>query len=829
MALSTWAQDIRFGLRMLRKSPGFTTVAVLTLALGIGANTAVFSLLDSLFFRDLPVPEPKQLVSFGVGGHEDSYPMLSLPLLKEITRNQKVFSHTFASGDDSLANVETNGELSRAVLSAVTGNFFSQLGAEPEIGRILDPGDVRLNPPTPRQVAVLGYDFWQNHYSGDKGIVGKIVKINGVPFTIIGVARKGFRGVYADIEPEVIVPLTAVPLIVSDNDALKKPERADTLWLYAVGRLKPGMTLGRARAELNTLWPVVLRAVMPSKQTLAERERYLSLRLRVESAATGNSLARRGTRRPLYGLLAISGIVVIIACVYLAGLMLARNAARTHEFGVRMALGATRAMLVQEILIESTMIAVAGTLAGLLLANWGSHVLSVLLLGHFYVTPAAPNLSPDLHVLVFAAIVIVCTAILFGLAPAWVCGREDPRAALHKGARWQGRGARRLGKSLIIAQVALSFLLIAVAGLFIRGFEEFTRLNPGFRTQDLLSASLYARPGGYNNLNWVSYERELTARCKEIPGIAAAGLDSFGLASGHGWTQHVHVHGTSGAGSGVDFAMIMPGFFESTGINLIRGRSFTWQDDDSAPHVAIVSQSLASSLFPHGDAIGGTLDIATKPEWKPVQIVGVVSNARVNDIREQNPLTLYVPTLQYKDYLGYSELLVETNARVSSVAPMVLRAVASLGHEYVWRITSVKQTVDRSLWRERITALLSTFFAALTLLIAAIGLFGLMAREVKRRTHDFGIYLALGAPRTNLLAMVLREAVILTVAGIAVGIPCVLATTHVIGHLVFGVGPVSPLTLLVPAALLLLVAFLASYIPARRAMSVDPMTTLRYE
>jgi predicted permease len=821
--------DVRYGLRQLRRSPGFTAVAVLTLALGIGANTAVFSLLDSLFFRDLPVPEPEQLVSFGVGEHDDTYPVLSLPLFREITRNQKVFSETFASGDDSIVNVETNGELSRAALSAVTGNFFPELGAKPEIGRLLDSSDVRLNALMPRQVAVLSYNFWQNHYGGAKSVIGKIVKIEGVPFTIIGVARKGFRGMYADVEPEVLVPLTAVPLIVNENDMLGQLQRADMFWLYAAGRLKPGVTLNRARAQLNALWPSVLRAVMPAQRQPAERERYLSLRLRVQSAATGNSFVRRDTSKPLYLLLGVTGIVVITASVNLAGLMLARNAARTHEFGVRMALGATRTMLVQQILIESIMVSVAGALAGLAFANWGSHVLSAFFLGHIYVTPAALNLSPDLHVLTFTAIAAVCTAILFGLAPAWVSGREDPKAALQHGARGPARGARRLGKILIAAQVALSFLLVAVAGLFIRSVEELHRVSPGFRTENLLSASLYPTPGGYKNLNWVSYEHELTERCKEIPGVISAGLDNFGLGSGDVWTQHVHLHGTGGAGLPVDFAMIMPGFFGTAGINLLQGRSFTWQDEGSAPHVAIVSQSLASRLFPHGGGIGRTLDITTKPDWQPVQIVGVVSNAKVSDIREQNPLTVYVPTMQYKGYMGYSELLVETNARLSSIAPVILRTVTSLGHEYVWRIAPVEQNIDRSLWRERVTTLLSTFFGALTLLIAAIGLYGLMAGEVKRRTHEFGIRVALGAQKRDVLTLVLGQGMLAALAGVGAGLVGALALTRLLSSLLHDVQPTDPLTFFVVALILTAVTLLAAYIPARRATTVDPMVALRYE
>jgi len=457
--LDTVWTDLRFGARMLRKTPGFTAVAILTLALGIGANTAIFSLLNALALRNLPVPHPEQLVRFGVRSPGDDYTGLSLPMFQEFSRTQKVFASAFAWSGDGVVNVEIDGVLSRVDEFAVTGNFHSDLGAVPEMGRLISPEDVKLDTAAPSQVVVLAYGFWQRHYGGSRDVIGKTLKIENLPFTIIGVTREQYRGVSADAPPEITIPLTAEPLIYGSSDVKKSLARPDSLWLEAAGRLKPGVTMQQARAQLRALWPGIQQAIMPADQTVAEHNRFVALELKVESGAKGASFLRHRFVKPLYVVLAISGLVLLVACVNLASLLLARAASRSHELSVRVALGASRGRLARQMLTESVMLSLGGTVAAFALADWGSLALSDFIVGQIYTVPAGLNLSPDWRVLGFTASVAICTGVLFGLAPAWRAGKEDPHAALQQSSRTLGGGGG-LGKGLVVTQVALSLVLL---------------------------------------------------------------------------------------------------------------------------------------------------------------------------------------------------------------------------------------------------------------------------------------------------------------------------------------------------------------------------------
>jgi len=827
--MGTLIQDLRYALRMLRKSPGFTAVAVLTLALGIGANTAIFGLLDGLVLRDLPVPNPEQIVRFGVHAPGDSYTALSLPMLREMSRDQRVFSGTFAWWGDTVFNVETRGEISRADVWAVTGNFYSELGATPEIGRLIEPVDVNLDAAVPEQVAVLGYHFWQRHYNGARNIIGQTIKIEGLPFTIIGVTRDRFKGMSADSELEVTVPLTEVPPLTGHSNVRKRLQRPDALWLDAVGRLKAGVTLGQARAQLDSLWPAVRDAVTPAQQTAIQRAYFQALQMKVESGATGSSFVRGQFRAPVYILLAISGMVLLIACVNLASLMLSRAAARKHEFGVRLALGASRSRLTQQMLVESMTLSAAGTMAGFLFAEWGSGALSAFILGQTYIIPAEINLSPDWRVLSFTGAVAVLTGIFFGLAPAWRASREDPNTALQQGTPTIGRGTARLGRALVVTQVALSLVLLACAGLFIRTLEKLHAVQPGFRTSGVLEAGLYPKPGGYKNLDLPNYYHQVTDRVSNLPGVISACVANSGLGQGGPWVQQIQIQGANTAGSRAEIAMFMPGFFRTAGISLLRGRTFTWHDDGHSLPVAAVSESFAEEFFPRGNAIGQRINVTTEPKWQTLEIVGIVSDASIYDIREHRPPTVYLPTTQYGDNMEYGELLVRTNVGSAVMAREIRQAIEPMGYEYVTGVKTIAENMDRALLHERVTAMLSGFFGALALLIAGIGLFGLMAYSVTQRTRELGIRFALGAQRNGVLRMVLRETLLLTFTGILVGLPCALVATRLVAHMLFGIRPYDPITLLAVSGALLAVGTLAGYVPARRAMRVDPMVALRYE
>ncbi|HXJ42860.1 MAG TPA: ABC transporter permease, partial [Bryobacteraceae bacterium] len=776
--LESFFQDLRFAFRMLLKNPGFTTIAVLTLAIGVGANTAIFSLLDGLVLKPLAVPHPEELVQFGARSLDGSYTALSLPMFDEITRHQEVFSDTFAWWGDGVFNVQANRELIRADVWAVTGDYYSQLGAKPEIGRLLEPRDADLNSGAPNQLAVLGYEFWRTHYGGARDTIGKIVEIEGLPFTIVGVTRKGFGGMSPVYSPQVTVPLTAEPLIVGDPYVQKHLQRPDALWLNAAGRLKPSVSVGQARAQLTALWPAILDSIQPAIQTPVARNSFLKLQLGVESDAKGDFFLRRRFANPLYALLGIAALVLLLACVNLASLMLARAAARTHEMGLRLALGASRHRLAQQMLTESVTLSLAGTLVGFILASWCSETLSNFILGEIWIVPAALNLKPDGKILGFTAAAAILTGVLFGLVPAWRATREDPRAALQRNSRSIGRGMGRLGKGLVITQVALSLVLLAGAGLFIRSLQNLRAAHPGFQIRGMLEIPLFPRPNAFKNVDRVSYFHDLIDRVSSLPGVASAGMEHMEIGNLIEWSEKARVAGTSDQDFAVDCEMAMPGFFRTTGISLLQGRTFTWQDDDHASHVALVSENFAQRAFPDGNAIGRRIEIATKPKWGDLQIVGIVSNASLYDVRKPPQPTVYIPTTQYGDYADNDELLVRTNVPPDTMRTLVQGVLNSIGREDVMWVKPLSESVGRSILQERLTAMLSGFFGGLGLLLALIGLYGLMAYTVTRRTQEIGIRLALGAQRRQVRRMILGETLVLVLLGVAIGVPCALATTR---------------------------------------------------
>jgi len=824
-------QDLRYALRMLAKAPGFTAVAVLTLALGIGANAAIFSLLNALALRGLPVPHPEQLVRFGAQTGDDPFVALSLPMFEQITNSQKVFSSTFGWGGEQPSTVEIRGVPSRHYVQPVTANFYSELGATPALGRLIGPEEGGFMASSPAPVAVLAYDFWQRYYGGDPNAIGKLVKIEGAAFTIIGVTRPGFTGFSAELQTDITIPVTAEPLLSDESDAQSRLRRGDFFILMGAARLRPGVRLEEARAQLDAIWPAIRDSLAPADLAPPERSRFLALHMNVEPGEKGSSVLRKQFTRPLYVLLVISGLVLLVACVNLATLMLARAAARSHETAVRIALGASRARLVRQTLTESLALSVAGTFVGFLLAYWWSRTIADFILTHFFNSPARLNLAPDWRVFVSTAAVAILTGVLFGLAPAWRATREDPNLALQRTAQKFSRSTGRLGQSLIVTQVTLSMVLLAAAGLFLRTLEKLNRIDPGYQARGVLDVSLYPKPGGYRNLDWVNYYRELSARVSRLPGVESAGIAKMSL-GWRAWKEDVRAGGASGAGAKVDFSLVMPGFFHTLGIYPERGRIFTWRDDDKAPRVAVVSRSLASKLFAGRDPIGETLEITTEPAWSRnggIEIVGVVSDASLYDIREHAPPTLYVPSTQYGEIMGWSQLMLRTRTAPAAMAIAVQQTVDSLGHEYVAKTHMVEETIGRSLLRERLFAILTTFFGGLALLLAGVGLYGLMAFSVAQRTQEIGVRMALGAARSDVLSMILRETLTMTGIGLVLGLAVALEASQFVANLLYGVSPQDPLSLAAVAIALTAVATAAGWIPARRATRVDPMVALRYE
>jgi predicted permease len=829
MIVGTLSHHLRHTVRVLTRNRGFTAVALLSLALGIGANTAIFSLIDALLLRNLPVRHPERLVELSSVRRDGKIP-LSYPMFREIERGQRVFSGLIGWSPGGIYNVEVNGVLSQEHVRAVTGNYYSELGVSPVLGRLITPEDVNPHNGSTSQVAVLGYEFWQSRFGGAPDVVGTTIRIEGQPFTILGITRKWFAGMTPGEPPEVTIPTTAQPLIWGRS--LQGLDDRSLLWLFATGRLKDGITIEQARAQLQSFWPDVLAATAPTQTPGLRLQTFLSMGLDVAPAATGIAKDLRSKfTRPLYVLLGIVGLILVVACVNLANLMLARAAARSHEMSVRVALGASRWILARQVLTESLTLSVAGALLGLAFAYWGSRFL-VSLMAQAYLAPLTFDLRPDLRVLALTAGTAILTGILLGLAPAWRASREDPAFVLQQNARSSASGVGRLSKALIVTQVALSVVLLVGAGLLVGSFEKLSSIEFGFQKENLLEITLNHRPGDYQDQDMNAYHTELIRRISSLPGVRSIGFSDSSVPNPGGWRYTAAaMSGDSSARSDLmaNLAIISPRFFRTLGIALLRGRDFEWTDDDHHPHIAIVSNSLAARLFPGGNAIGQRIRFGVTPELQNLEIVGIASDARVFDLRDTSAPVVYVSGLQLPKGFQWGFLFVRTNEAPEATARRVVDEIELLGHEYVSRMRTVAQVAGQFLVPERITAVLSGFFAALALLLASVGLYGLMSYAVALRTREIGIRVALGAKRESILWMVLRETLALALLGLALGVPCAVAASRLIASMLFGVSPSDLPTMAAVSLLLLIVALVAGYLPARRASVMDPMVALRAE
>ena len=811
---SLW-QNLRYTIRVLGKNPGFTAVAVFSLALGIGANTAIFSLLNTLLLRDLPVRQPERLVELSVLRRSDKIPF-SFPMFRELERGQRVFSGLIGWSFGEMTNVELNGVLSQADVRSVTGNYYSELGATPLLGRLITPEDVNLGRSGASQVAVLSYEFWQRRFGGASDVADKVIGIEGQPFTIIGVTRKWFTGMVTGESADVTIPM-------------KSTENRSLLWVFITGRLKDIVTAAQARAQLQSFWPEVLRATASTETPGLRRQAFFSMGLDVAPAATGiNAALRSRFTQPLYVLMGIVGLILLVACVNLANLMLARAAARSHDMGVRVALGASRWALIRQVLTESLALSVSGGLLGLAFAFWGSRLL-VTLMTQGYLTPVLLDLSPDRRVLSFTASVVILTGILFGLAPAWRCSREDPASVLQQNARVLAGATGKLGKVLIVTQIALSLTLLVGAGLLARSFQKLCSIDPGLK-ESVLEVGLYPRPGGYQDLDMNGYHRQLIERISSTPGVGSVGFSDVSIEGGQRWQDTVSTMSDAsspGAGLMANSAMVSPGLLRTLGISLVRGRDFDWTDDEHHPRIAIVSRSLAERLFPSGNAIGQRIRFGFMPELQDLEVAGVADDARIFDLHKAGAPVIYLPSAQHSTQFGY--LFVRTRETPEALARTVGHEIESLGHEYPLGTKTIAQEVSQALVEERVIAMLSGFFAALALLLASVGLYGLMSYAVTHRTREIGIRVALGAQRATVLWLVLREALALGLFGIALGIPCALAADQLIASMLFGISSGDVPTIAAVSLSLLAVALFAGYLPARRASRIAPMVALRTE
>jgi predicted permease len=610
-------QDLRYALRLLLKTPAVTVVAVLSLALGIGANTAIFGVINALMLRSLPVRDSEQLVSIGAidPEHPEHGQEISLAMFHEIRKRTSVFSGVFAWSGGGMRNFEANGSRYAATLEQVSGDYFAVLEVRPILGRVLTRADVSLNGQSSRQVAVISYGCWKHRFAGDPHVIGKVIRADGIPLTIVGVSPPNFTGMLIDFAPEASVPIGFA------SRALKYHE---SIGYSCFGRLRPGATISQARAQIRAVWPGILNSTVPGSYHGAQRSNFLALRPRVEPAAHGHSFLRDGLEKPLKILMALVGAVLLIACVNLANLVLARAITRQHEFGIRLALGAGRWPLIRMILVEALLLSCAGAALGLLIAGrTGRYLLASFWIGY---VPLSLDPSPDARVLAFTAALALFTGILFGIVPAWRMSRSDPAKALAQSARTSGGRMGRFSNALVTAQIAGSLVLLLGATLFVRSLRNLQTVGLGYRRDHLLLMQLFPQPGRDKIPNRTEYYHELVTRISQLPGVASVRYEHMGPGSSYEYKVSVSA-GTGGTVANAVEEWAGPGLFRTLEMHVLSGREFNWHDDEHAPRVAIISESLAHALFPNENAIGHAIDVGDNPGHKGLRIIGVVNSA----------------------------------------------------------------------------------------------------------------------------------------------------------------------------------------------------------
>ncbi len=818
--LESLVADVRYAVRGLIRSPGFAAVAIVSLALGIGANTAIFSLTNALLLKALPVRAPAELLQVTIG--EDG-PSFTNPQWEEIRGRQRVFSSVFAYTDRRF-NLSTGGEARRVPGALVSGAFFATLGITPAAGRLLQPSDDVRGCPA---VAVVSDGFARRSYGGEAEAVGRAVSLEGHPFQIAGVSSAGFFGVKVGTSVDIYAPLCALE-ILSGPGILDERGR---WFLEIVGRLKPGVSPAQAGAAVQAMAAGVFEATLPSAWSEEHQREYLANQLSVKEAGTGLSELRGRYGRALVTLLIVVGVVLLIACANIANLLLARAATREHESAIRRAIGASRGRIVRQLMTESLLLAVTGAAAGVLFSRWASRLLvSFLSTGRRQVWL---DLSIDGRVLAFTAGVAVATGVLFGLVPAWRSGRVSPQATMRGGGRGiLGRkGRRRAGRALVVGQVALSLALVAGAGLLVGTFRTLSTLDPGFSREGVLVVQADLRSAGLGGERADVTRDELLRRLRALSGVASVSASFNTPVSNSMWNQRIEAAGYTPRSERDDYAyfnQVTDGYFATMGTPLLAGRDIAPLDGRGSARVAVVTEAMARRFFGSTDPVGRTFRTGGAEHWSdPIEVVGVVGDAKYNSLTEEPPPTAFIPFGQVED--GPPDLALEVRGfgTPAALVPGVKAAVAEVSPAITLDITTLADQLSSSLARPRLLATLSGFFGGLALLLAVIGLYGTMAYGVTRRRGEIGIRMALGAVRHRVVRMVVGEAGRLVLAGIALGVALSLAGTRVLASFLYGVEADDPLTLAGAAALLLAVALGAALLPAWRASRVQPMETLR--
>lgn len=827
--LESTLQDLRLALRNLRKSPGFTFTALCTLALGIGANAAIFQLLDAVRLRTLPVADPQSLVQIEIEGGNRGFGLsdlrtsVSYPVWARIRQHQNGFSGVFAwLRNSSSVEVGTGAGAHTVRGLAATGGTFSTLGIRPVRGRLFTEAEEGASCGIPG--AVISYGFWQSEFGGRDSAVGSKLIIQGHPTDVIGITPPRFSGLEVGKTFDIAVPLCSVSTYAPDTDMFG---RSDISTLTVMGRLRPGWTLAEARAQLASISPAIFQATVPTGYG-SSQDFYKKFRLSAYPSATGVSGLRETYDTSLWLLLGITGLVLLIACANLANLMLVRATTREREIAVRLAIGASRWRLVRQLLTEGLLLAIAGAIASIGLAQ----LFSKGIVRFLSTAQDAPYLDLSLHVpvLLFIAGVAILTCLIFGLVPAFRGSQTDPGAVIHSAGRGMtaGRDRNVLQHMLVVIQISVSLVLLVAAALFVRSFWNLMTFNPGFRERGIVIAYV-----DFGRLNLAktrdhAFIRDILEQVRSIPTVESVASSTHRPLDGSSWSFIVNLDGVENSPK---FTWVSQGYFQTMGIPLLAGRAFNDRDTTASPHVAIVNQTFVRTFVKNANPLGKTFVTRAEPNYPSVQyeIIGVVKDTKYASLREPVPPEAFGAMLQALAPDSQATLYIRSAAPAANVIAAMRKKLAQISPEIRSNYEVFENRIQDGLIRERLMAVLSGFFGAIAVMLAAIGLYGVISYTVLARRNEIGIRMALGASRYALVTGIVRQASRFIILGVSFGVALAFAVARSTSSLLFGLQPDDPLTLVAAALFLIGVALAASFVPARRASRLDPMSALRCE
>ena len=821
--LESWVHDVRFAIGALLKSGGYTLVATLTLALGIGANTAIFGLVNAVMLKSLPVSEPHELYVLEDGSWTN-------PVWEAIRDASHGFDGMLAWGTTRL-NLAEGGETHyvRGVLTS--GSYFGVLGVSPHAGRVYREADDRRGCGDDGLVAVVSYGFWQSYFGGDHDAIGRDLRLDGQPFTIVGVAPPSFHGARVGESFDVAMPLCSEAALRGEASSL---DRRSYWWLTILGRVAPGSTLEQAQASLRSSQAAIRQATLPTHWTEADQARYLDTPFSFAPAQGGVSRVRERYRQALLVLLGVSGLVLLVACANIANLGLARGAARRKELAVRVSVGASAGRLIRQLLFESVLLGLSGAVAGALLAHWTSRMLVAQL--STMRTPAFVDMTVDWRMLAFTSASGLVTGLLFGVYPAFAAARRAPGDALGSAARGTtGVGGRfGVGRWLVGLQVGLSTVLLTGAALFLQSYSGLVELDPGFERRNVLIAEIDASRTSEGDDERRQLHRDLLERLRAVPGARAAARSVITPVSGSVWNDRIQVDGFTPRSDRDAIAyvnFVSSGYFRTLGTTVLAGRDLSERDSVDSPRVAVVNETLAAKFFA-GDALGETFrtqSMDDRNRWEEIEVVGVVRDAKYQNLREDVPPTAYMPFEQSGRVEARAFYLVRSTAELTGLRDALTAAATEVDPNLALTFRTLDAQVNDSLVQERLLARLSGLFGLVALALAAIGLAGLVAYGVARRRAELGVRLALGSTPRGLVWLVLRELSSVAGAGLVAGSLVALGLGRFVASLLHGLTPSDPRTFAASAAVLSLVALFAALVPARRAARVSATESLRAE